>query len=133
MTDHHLSIPSRSAVRQLGFTLIEMIMILVLIGILASVAVPSFHGLMTEAQNRNALKAVMEAKNRLSNQYAITLMTDDKSAIDIKTLVSQVNTDAGDYKLILTVSEGTQEVNITAVGVQARGVAGQATGTWRCL
>ena len=133
MTDHHLSIPSRSAVRQQGFTLIEMIMILVLIGILASVAVPSFHGLMTEAQNRNALKAVMEAKNRLSNQYAITLMTDDKSAIDIKTLVSRVNTDAGDYKLILTVSEETQEVNITAVGVQERGVAGKATGTWRCL
>jgi prepilin-type N-terminal cleavage/methylation domain-containing protein len=133
MTDHHLSIPSSSAVRQQGFTLIEMIMILVVIGILASVAVPSFHGLMTEAQNRNALKAVMEAKNRLSNQYAITLMTDDKSAIDIKTLVSRVNTDAGDYKLILTVSEETQEVNITAVGVQERGVAGKATGTWRCL
>lgn len=77
---------------------------------------------MTEAQNRNALKAVMEAMNRLSNQYANTSITDDKSAIDIKTLVSRLN-----YKLILTISEETQEVNITAVGVQERGVAGQAT------
>jgi mRNA-degrading endonuclease RelE of RelBE toxin-antitoxin system len=51
----------------------------------------------------------------------------------MNTLVSKVNTDAGDYKLIFTVSEETQEVNITAVGVQERGIAGQASGTWRCL
>ena len=123
----------RAASKQRGFTLIEMIMVLVVIGILASVAIPTFSGLTTEAQNQNALKAVMEAKNRLSNQYAINLMTGDKAATDVNTLVSQVNTDLGDYKLTLTVSEGTQEVIIIAMGVQERGVSGKASGTWRCL
>jgi len=123
----------RAASKQRGFTLIEMIMVLVVIGILASVAVPTFSGLTIEAQNQNALKAVVEAKNRLSNQYAINLMTDDKAANDVNTLVSRVNTDLGDYKLTLTVSEGTQEVNIIAVGVQERGVSGKASGTWYCL
>jgi hypothetical protein len=33
----------------------------------------------------------------------------------------------------LTVSEGTQEVIIIAMGVQERGVSGKASGTWRCL
>jgi general secretion pathway protein G len=76
MTDNYLFIPLRSTARQQGFTLIEMIMVLVILGILASVAVPTFRGVMTKAQNQNALKAVVEAKNRLSNQYAIILMTD---------------------------------------------------------
>jgi len=72
---------------------------------------------------------VSEGKNRLTNQYAICLMTSEADPNDLAGIVAAVSTDAGDYTLSFAVA--ASEVEITATGVQERGVSGQAKGIWK--
>lgn len=114
---------------QKGFTLIEIIAVLVIFGVLSAVAVPQFMGLKEEARNKAAMQAVMEGKNRLTSQYAIKLMMSEEEANDLAAIAASVNTDAGDYTLNFAVAGS--EVEITATGVPERGVFGTAKGKWR--
>ncbi len=120
---------SKRSRNQRGFTLIELIAVIVILGVLGAVAAPQFIGLKTDAENKAAMQAVAEGKNRLMNQYAIKLMNDEMNANDLAGIVAAVNTDAGNYKLSFSVA--ASEVEITATGVQERGVSGQATGRWK--
>jgi prepilin-type N-terminal cleavage/methylation domain-containing protein len=122
---HH----SKRSRNQGGFTLIELIAVLVILGVLGAVAAPQFIGLKTEAENKAALQAVAEGKNRLMNQYAIKLMNADTNVNDLAGIVASVSTDAGDYRVEFAVAGS--EVKITASGIQARGVTGRAEGSWK--
>ena len=57
--------PRRSA----GFTLIEICMVLVLLGILAAVAVPKFFDLQDESRQRAAVAAIAEAQARINATF----------------------------------------------------------------
>ena len=120
---------SKRSRNQGGFTLIELVAVIVILGVLGAVAAPQFTGLKTEAENKAAMQAVAEGKNRLTHQYAIKLMTSEAEADDLAGIVAAANTDAGDYRLSFAVAESV--VEITATGVQERGVSGQAKGIWK--
>lgn len=60
--------------KQMGFTLIEIVMVLVLLGILAAVAVPKYFDLRAQAEQKTAMAMASEYQARLNAAFAQQLL-----------------------------------------------------------
>ena len=67
--------------KQMGFTLIEIVMVLVLLGILSAIAVPKYFDLRTQAEMRAIDASAAELQSRIMARFAKELLADtDKSS-----------------------------------------------------
>jgi prepilin-type N-terminal cleavage/methylation domain-containing protein len=112
-----------------GFTLIELISILVIMGVLASIAVPKYYDITQESLNRAALQAVTEGKARLSINYA-RLFLENGMPPGASNLVDSVGatTSVGDYTLSFSTIGASSDIKINASG--KAGVQGTNSGVW---
>ena len=119
---------------QKGFTLIEIIAVLVILGILAAVAIPRFMDLTSVASDKAAMQAVAEGKSRLSNQFARNLLTGTTNLtaekLRLQAAGSPALLDAGDYTLAYEAAGTATEIRVRATGVAARGVKGTNVSNW---
>jgi len=114
---------------QRGFTLIELIAILVILGVLSSIAVPKYYDITRESKNKAALQAVTEGKARLSINYA-KLFLENGTPPGATSLVDAVGatTSVGDYTLSFSTLAASSDIKIKAEGKV--GVMGTNSGLW---
>lgn len=71
-----------------GFTLIEIIAVLVVLGILAAVAVPKYIDMTTEAKKQAAKGQIAEMKSTLNLAYAKYFMENEKAPTASQTVTA---------------------------------------------
>ena len=114
---------------QKGFTLIEIIAVLILLGILAAVAVPKFMDLTTEAKKQAANAAVAEGMARANLYIAKSILSSGGAIPTGASAAAALNadyTDAGDFSIAYAGAGGGGTAG--TITVSGWGVSGNVSG-----
>ncbi|MGJ8581162.1 MAG: type IV pilin protein [Psychromonas sp.] len=103
-----------------GFTLIELLITVAIIGILASIAYPSYQGVMEKTRRQEAIRTLLEASQLMESYYAMNL--DYSGAISGGEITDYtVNDEFSDYyELTGTATSSTFNLSATPLSTGAQ-------------
>jgi prepilin-type N-terminal cleavage/methylation domain-containing protein len=122
----------KKVMNEKGFTLIEIIAVLVILAIMAAVAIPKYLNMQQQAANNAAAGACAAAASNASMVYANSLINgspiNNSSQLVTALNVASYN-NLGDYNVTYTAGTGTVAVNIVVAPTLAGATAPTANNT----
>jgi len=119
-----------------GFTMVEIIAVLVIIGIMTAVAAPKFISMGQEARNKAVFAGISEAKASLSVAYAKAYLENNgtqptESEVMTASGLTAAGEDFGDITVKFEAVDGS-DIKLTASGATGTKLEGAAdqTETW---
>ena len=129
---------------QQGFTLIELMIVVAIIGVMASIAVPQYQNYIARAQVSEAMNVLSGVKSELGERYALERSFGTDNLLNQTELVSQTQyidsidyytADGGDGVDIgirmKNAAPVSQAIRNNRFRIEVR--AGEGTITWRCM
>lgn len=101
-----------------GFTLIELMVVVAIIGILASIALPAYSRYVARAKVAEAISQLSDIRNRMERNYQ------DKRRYSCDDVVMPTSPTVQYFTYSCSTPNGDQTFLITATGIAAQGMSG---------